>query len=130
LLLLLFLRHCVLYIYQTAHHHELNRSTPILTYLITYLQRTDFDFILLLLHYNHNYNTSKTTTNSINITDDSSGERGNLKLVIATMSGTPCTVLSNKQIPAVDVNSSMVAAYNYVPGLYPEATAVSEESLS
>jgi hypothetical protein len=46
------------------------------------------------------------------------------------MSGTPCIVLSDKQIPAVDVKSSMVAAYNYVPGLYPEATAVSEERLS
>ena len=64
---------------------------------------------------------------SINVTTDSTdigsdGAYGKSKLMIATMSGTPCIVVPNTTLPPVTVNidSSMLIAAEYNYDIYPE----------
>lgn len=50
---------------------------------------------------------------SINVTtDSSSGEHGNSKIVIVTISGTPCSVMPMAKVPAVDVNNTVLPLYS------------------
>ena len=48
---------------------------------------------------------------TINITTDSSGERGNSKIVIVTVCGTPCVTVPSAEIPAVSVDAVVEPLY-------------------
>ena len=63
------------------------------------------------------------TTDSTDIGSGSNGSFGKSKLMIATMSGTPCIVIPNTNLPPVTVNidSSMLIAAEYNYDVYPEA---------
>ena len=63
------------------------------------------------------------TTDSTDIGSGSNGSFGKSKLMIATMSGTPCIVIPNTTLPPVTVNidSSMLIAAEYNYDVYPEA---------
>mmetsp|Transcript_85544 Transcript_85544/g.128181 ORF Transcript_85544/g.128181 Transcript_85544/m.128181 type:complete len:210 (-) Transcript_85544:199-828(-) len=47
-----------------------------------------------------------------NVTTDSSGERGYMKLIIITMTGTPCNVVPVETIPAVPAEAVLVPMHN------------------
>ena len=49
---------------------------------------------------------------TINIANDSSGEHGNSKLVVATVCGTPCSVLPLRNLPAVNAEAVVVPLYS------------------
>lgn len=48
---------------------------------------------------------------TINITNDSSGEYGNSKIVIVTVCGTPCSIMPLKSLPAVNAEAVVVPLY-------------------
>ena len=48
---------------------------------------------------------------TINITTDSSGDRGNSKIVIVTVCGTPCIVAPSADIPTVSVDAIVEPLY-------------------
>lgn len=48
---------------------------------------------------------------NINVTNDSSGERGNAKFVVVTVCGTPCSVLPLRELPAVNADAVVVPLF-------------------
>ena len=88
---------------------------------------------LMIILYSINVTTDSTDIGS----GGSNGAFGKSKLMIATMSGTPCIVVPNTTLPPVTVNidSSMLIAAEYNYDIYPEkppavaATAKRVESM-
>jgi uncharacterized protein YbjQ (UPF0145 family) len=48
---------------------------------------------------------------TITVTNDSSGERGNSKIVIVTVCGTPCSLLPMQTLPAVNADAVVIPLY-------------------
>ena len=48
-----------------------------------------------------------------NITTDSSGERGNSKIVIVTLMGTPCVVMPLSEMPIVQAEATIIPTMTY-----------------
>lgn len=73
---------------------------------------------LMIILYSINVTTDSTDIGS----GGSNGAFGKSKLMIATMSGTPCIVVPNTTLPPVTVNidSSMLIAAEYNYDIYPE----------
>lgn len=50
---------------------------------------------------------------NMNVTTDSNGERGNFKLLIVTMVGTPCIVMPLETLPAVQAEATLLPEVYY-----------------
>ena len=48
-----------------------------------------------------------------NISIDSSGDSGNSKIVIVTVIGTPCVIMPATDLPAVNVEATVIPEYTY-----------------
>lgn len=63
---------------------------------------------------------------TVNITSDSSGERGNSKIVIVTICGTPCSIMPMLTLPTVNVEAAVVPLY--ASAMYHEASVLYQEA--